>query len=811
MFRALLKRTRRSDWLLLFSAVVLGIWVWVRLPAHSPELTLRGGPTFAADSLGHAFWAEMGEAPPHGTSLVSGSRFADHVLKVQQAVGGLRARTLLEDAEALPPVYGWQVDWASLDESGTPQFNGYVRFSPQGEVMAFRRRAYAAERGPGDASLARWAQTRAIPPDSLDEAFRHAVRGTALEGYALRADSNKASVSGGLSVISLYGHATGTANLSLAFRADVDALGTLVSLEPVADPTLRRSTSLVNNLLYTVGFLGLLLLVLALFIRRSRQRLLDFRGVFVEAAVLGALGGVWGLSLSQGYLQYGGLDGLSWLVVFVLVFNTLIIGLGTGFAALLLSAVTHSYGTQYTPERYQAFTLVREGQLLDPRVGVAIIRGMGIGLWMLGLGVLAMDVLPFAQAAVGERIPYYDLGLFAGPFAFALSVLMGFQLTLGGIALPDALLQKYEVPLWGRVLGILFAVGAVGLFPLTTAPPEMARLLLLVAVLPAVYAYFRYDVLTAITGATILFGGYTAIELWLVGGAFRWQSVFILGSAFVIGGMGWVAWLRGRARLSAMDLRPSYVIQLEHEARLRRELEIARTVQQSFLPKAPPVVQGFEMAAWCESATEVGGDLYDFIPLRDGRVGILIGDVSGKGIKASFYMTLLKGGARVAALQTDSPKAVLGHLNALVRDHAPRGVFVTLTYGVLDPDARTFTFARAGHLPLLIRRADGGIDLRQPAGLALGFADTPRLLDALQEEKVDLRDGDVLVLLTDGLTEAMNPERVMYGEERLRATLSRADGGAGDVAAHLRADIQAFTGAGALDDDHTLVVVRVVG
>lgn len=807
MFRALLKRTRRSDWLLLASAVVLGVWVWVRFPALSPDLTLTGRPTFDPNAASATLWSALGEPSPGPRSTLSGTRHIDHVREVQQAVGGKQANRLFRDAEALPPVYGWQLEWFIMHESGTLQYNGYVRFSQEGKVMAFRRRAYGQDRTIGDSTLARWVQR--VPADSLDALYARALRGTALAPYTVEADSSKMAVAGGLSVLSVYGRATGTSGISLAFRADIDASGALVGLEPISRRVSVERASIVNNLLVTAGLVSLLIIVLSLFIRRSRQRLLDFRGVFIEAAVLGTLGSIWGFSVSHGYLRYGGMEEVSWVALFVVVFNTLIIGLGTGFAALLLSAVTHSYGTQYTPERYQAFTLVREGQLMDPRVGVAIIRGMGIGLWMLGLGVIAMDVLPVSIATAGERIPWYDVGYFAGPFSFALSVLLGFQITLGGIALPDALLRKYSVPVLPRVAIIFGIVAITGFFPLSSAPPALGRVLLVLVMIPAVYAYFRYDLLTAITGATILFGGYSAIELWLMGGAFLWQSVIILSSAVLLGAVGWMAWLRGRAQLSERDLRPSYVIQLEHEARLRRELEIARTVQQSFLPKAPPVVQGIEMAAWCESATEVGGDLYDFIPLPDGRLGVLIGDVSGKGIKASFYMTLLKGGARVAALQSQCPKIVLGHLNTLVRDHTPRGVFVTLTYGILDPKARTFTFGRAGHLPLLVRRAEGGIELLQPAGLALGFADTSRLLDVLEEQVVDLNKGDILVLLTDGLTEAMNPERTMYGEERLRATLSRARGGAGDLAAHLRADIQAFTGAGALEDDHTLVVVCV--
>lgn len=809
MIRALLKRTRRSDWLLLLSAVVLGVWVWVRFPGHSPDLSLVGKPSFAVDSAGVAFWRGLGEAPPGKSIQFSGARHIDHVRLVQDSVGGRSANALFQDPEALPPVFGWQVDWAAINESGALQFNGFVRFSAEGEVFAFRRRAYAQQRTTGDSTLARWVQQPSLDGELLNEAFRLALRGTALERYTLEADSSKLSVTGGLSVLSIYGRATGSEGISLAFRADVESQGALVGLEPISDPSLRSSASLLSNLLFTVGLLTLFLLVLTLFIRRSRQRLLDFRGVFVEAAVLGALGAVWGLSMSQGYLRYGGTEGLTWLHLFVVLFNTLIIGLGTGFAGLLLSAVTHSYGTQYSPVRYQGFTLVREGQLFDPRVGVAVIRGMGIGLWMLGLGVIGMDLLPFSLAAAGERIPWYDVGAFAGPLTFALSVLLGFQVTLGGIALPDALLRKYNVPSFARVGIIFVTVACVGFFPISTEPHEMGRLLLLIVMAPAIYAYFRYDVLTAITGATIFFGGYSAIELWLMGGSFQVQSVLILAAAAAIGGMGWVAWLRGSARLSERDLRPSYVIQLEHEARLRRELEIARTVQQSFLPKAPPVLEGIEMAAWCESATEVGGDLYDFIPLTDGKLGVLIGDVSGKGIQAAFYMTLLKGGAQVAARIDARPVHVLKHLNTLIRQNAPKGVFVTVIYGVLDVQSRSFVFARGGHLPLLVRRHSGAIERFQPSGLALGFADSERLLSTLEEASIDFGFGDVVVLLTDGLTEAMNPERVPYGEERLCATLARAVGSAGEIAATLRADVQAFTGAGALQDDHTLVVVQV--
>ena len=206
----------------------------------------------------------------------------------------------------------------------------------------------------------------------------------------------------------------------------------------------------------------------------------------------------------------------------------------------------------------------------------------------------------------------------------------------------------------------------------------------------------------------------------------------------------------------------------------------------------------------------MGGDYYDFIELGERRVGIAIGDVSGKGTQAAFYMTLTKGFLQALAWQHESPAEVLVAMNRLFYRNVERGHFISMIYAVFDMDARELRIARAGHSPVMRRSDEADVEIIQSRGIALGFEAGETFSATIEELRVPLRAGDSFVLYTDGYPEAMTKAREEYGEERLATALRQCGGtSAEELLSHLYRDTRRFTGRAEQHDDMTMVVVRV--
>jgi sigma-B regulation protein RsbU (phosphoserine phosphatase) len=248
--------------------------------------------------------------------------------------------------------------------------------------------------------------------------------------------------------------------------------------------------------------------------------------------------------------------------------------------------------------------------------------------------------------------------------------------------------------------------------------------------------------------------------------------------------------------------------------RKNTELAIAAEIQRSFLPDALPQIAQFEIAARSVMAKEVGGDFFDVIPFevvrmgRD-RLGILIADVSGKGIPAALFMALSRIVVRVnATWHQQQPAEAIRDANAIITADSRSGMFVTLFYGVLDANDRSLAYVNAGHNPPIICRGSDGSFWELPAtGMAIGAVP-----DAVYDSgTAALGPGDVLVLYTDGITEAENGAQEMFGEGRLREAIVRARTlPAGAIVAAILESVQAFSGAAPQSDDITLMVVRGV-
>ena len=247
----------------------------------------------------------------------------------------------------------------------------------------------------------------------------------------------------------------------------------------------------------------------------------------------------------------------------------------------------------------------------------------------------------------------------------------------------------------------------------------------------------------------------------------------------------------------------------DERARLLAEFGVARKAQEKLLPAEAPQIQGFDIAALCRPARECAGDLFDFIPLSDGKLGIVVADVSGKGVPAALYMTLTKGLLTSISETHSDPGEILREVNKHLYEVCKRKSFVTLALGVLDPHDKTMTYARAGHNPSLWRNATKHKWLK-PSGIGLGLNSGKTFDRLLKVEKLQLTADDVLVFYSDGITEAMNRTQEEYGEDRLLAATKATDGlNATDAMHSIMKDVGNFLGEVLPQDDQTLLVVRV--
>lgn len=246
-------------------------------------------------------------------------------------------------------------------------------------------------------------------------------------------------------------------------------------------------------------------------------------------------------------------------------------------------------------------------------------------------------------------------------------------------------------------------------------------------------------------------------------------------------------------------------------ATLDDELKAVGDIQRSLLPSDLPPIPGYELAAFYRTSARAGGDYYDFFPLSDGAWGLFIADVSGHGTPAAVLMAITHAIAHGQPGTQTPPQDLLRHLNdQLTRSYTRGGTFVTACYAVLDPVARTLTYARAGHNPPRLVRGDHVLSLEDDGGLPLGILEDQSYGQAI----VRLERGDLLLLYTDGITEAMAPprgelSRPMYGVERLDPLLVKCDGqGPADVIDCIKADVPAFSGDAPPKDDQTLIAIR---
>ena len=248
--------------------------------------------------------------------------------------------------------------------------------------------------------------------------------------------------------------------------------------------------------------------------------------------------------------------------------------------------------------------------------------------------------------------------------------------------------------------------------------------------------------------------------------------------------------------------------EMAQRERLNRELEIAREVQEHLFPQRLPPVLGLDYFGQCRPAREVGGDYYDFLELAEGRLGIAIGDVSGKGVGAALMMASLEASLRALAPVVGDLAELMERVNNLVHQASTAERYATLFYAQYDPASRELSYVNAGHNPPVVLRSGGeslGVFRLKTGGPVIGLLPNCYQSDVFRHEP-----GDLLVLFTDGVSESMNARLEEWGEERL-VELAKACHGIPvlEVTRQILRAAEAFAGGAPQHDDMTLVVLRV--
>jgi serine phosphatase RsbU (regulator of sigma subunit) len=496
-----------------------------------------------------------------------------------------------------------------------------------------------------------------------------------------------------------------------------------------------------------------------------------------------------------------------WILLIIFIFG----GLWWLIVSGILVTVSASLSYDVWPDKYQTFEAIKRGKMINQRFGWCLTRAVLYAFILLGVLTFILRLIPGTSVMINEesKVDYgpYN-GIFfitAGIFGVIISLHSQYLLTLSFIR------KKTKRAVWLWAGGIVISLFLP--FLLSVSMPITTRLLIgLAQGILLTYIFIKHDFLTLAFTALI---GFVFINGWLFFISADLLQIMILGLFLIfILGVAVAGLFSKESGEDILDYVPEYVKEIENKQRMEREFEIARHIQTTMLCCKTPQTSFLDIASVCDPAYEVGGDYYDFVHFEKypNRIGIVIGDVSGKGVSAAFYMTLAKGILQTQATITpDSTKETLCRVNDVFYDHIQRDKFISMIYAIFDFQKGTLLLSRAGHNPLVIKQSSASeTETLMPNGIAIGLQKGKRFCESLDEVEIRFKGGDVYVFFTDGFSEAMNKKGEEYGDEQLYEVIRRHSTESPSLIIEaIRKDVQIFTGAIPQHDDMTMIVVKV--
>lgn len=676
-----------------------------------------------------------------------------------------------------------------FEAPGRP-YRVFVELSAAGDVNSWERKAYP-KAAPSDRARARGVAENALIQivGQRDRSAFHAVTDAAPAGDSLMFAWERSGA------------------LTDRFEAAVDANGVVkAQLKPLysrdfEDALQRRKRTRnwfiagVGICIYSIGTVLAAIVYLYWAVRRAVKH-----RFVLQIVALAAAGGIAGWFNWNYYDEAYAADNAAsiWLTA-----GMLLLLLGAFY--FVLAGAADAVGI---PAKMVTLRSVFSASVLNKQLGRSVLTGLLCGPLLAGVPMLISSFHILGSEQTGD----YDAALMYSPNPAMQGVnILVSPAILGLFGFGAGFLARF---IGKKIIAasILLVMGTL-LLATFTPPSETspATFLLGSALVFVIYQqlFERFDLLAALSGAWCAQAIWNSTALLLqparslhVSGL---TGLVLLGAA--VGCAALIAW-RGRELHIAVEGPAAAASQRET---LMSEFSIAHRVQQQMLPERPPDIPGCTLAASCHPAREVGGDLFDFLKLPDGRWTISVGDVSGKGVPAALYMTLTKGLLIATTGDSTDLLDIIGNVNGHLHAATEPKTFVTMALGAFDPETRTFDHVRAGHNPIVWHRAsDKTTSMLNVPGVGLGLVGDRSFRRASRLDRVQLDSGDLLVFYSDGLTEAMNIEDEQFGDDRLMDAVEEAGAfDASGVREHVLSRVKTFLNGVPAQDDMTLVVLRV--
>ena len=538
------------------------------------------------------------------------------------------------------------------------------------------------------------------------------------------------------------------------------------------------------------------------FFRRLRRDEIDFKRAKKIAVVFSTL-----FIITMSFIFWGDWGEMSAALVFG--------GLAIGVMTLLLFGVVDAVLRERWPEKLLVFDLVFRGHFRVREVGKSmldVVFLLGLSLSLLGAALWIAEVTNLgyinldSDALIGLQSPFTFFGqLFS-------KGLQTFFVGLTALAFWPAILRRRIKRLWLFRLLLTLSLLFAGMSLILIRPFVWGLLFLPILCLLWAEIVRRYDLMTILcTLALTYIATDVAVFSLLPEGAAGTSTIMTVLSLGGFVGLGFFFYLSPKKARDIGQYIPEYVNRIAEQQRMQKELEIARRIQLQFLPQREPDVPGLEIASICIPAMEVGGDYFDFFYEDNRYLSVIVGDVSGKGVSAAFFMTMAKGIIKTVAKKIRAPKLALSEMNTVFYENSPPEVFISAIYGLFDMKAGKLTFARAGHNPLVVKKSlTGKAEFLNPRGLAVGLDSGGVFSKTIEESALQLEPGDVFLFYTDGLSEAMDAAGEEFGEDRLTETVnSNSTLSAKALLEKIKIDVDRFAGNAQQHDDFTMVVVKI--
>ncbi len=625
--------------------------------------------------------------------------------------------------------------------------------------------------------------------------------------YSINSDGSKSETTNQPDTRTDYKFSVTTLNKVLNNKAliTVGVTGNLISLFKVEETIPEKyvvDDSIVVKITTVIIYAVLIIVLIFLAFKRYRAYEIGFKLSTVIGVLVG-LGVIFDVIIST--------EIYSWEILLPIIFGFLFAAAGVA----ICWAVSESLTREIWKDKLVSIDLLYNGYFFHSKIGKSLLRGLSFGFGLLALwlilttlisNVFAITIIPSLNDSSVYNNSYHTLCAVIKSFNHILFPSMIIFLFLGTIARSRIKNNSAIIVIIGFIWGLIM--------PGEIDPIYIGIPLQIIIGIVSAYIFFKYDYLTIFISLFVFYMLYIEISLFYVPVEINSYSNYIFAAILFTAYMFSIAAIYSTKKVKDFDLiTPAFAKHISERQRMQSELQVARDVQMSFLPQKSPSFEGIDISAKCIPAYEVGGDYYDFINISEKRFGIAIGDVSGKGTKAAFYMTLTKGFLKATSRFYVSPAAILSNMNNMFYENVERGSFISMIYADVDLQNKQLIMARAGHNPLIGRKTSSGIvENYKPGGIALGLEKGEIFGKTIKEKVITFNQGDVFVFYTDGITEAENNKKEEYGEDRLLEIIKNSDDLCSkDIMELILADVHKFTGKTPQHDDMTLIVLKIEG